>query len=120
MISNGSCTLCKRDYDAETRLDTWEFVYLIDVLWEDSKSVNIRDAGMQKAGSMTVYIPFQSAQKGSSVSYRNGAFLVQIEDKIAKGKITSIAEMENALTVIGVQTYDYGSADLHHLEVTCQ
>ena len=88
-----------------------------NVWWAETSAINIQKFGVSNANKATVNIPI------TATAPRANDYLVKGEiDFIVDGTtghaITDLLKAYNVLKVISVDTYDYGSAELQHYEVS--
>ncbi len=109
MKTNADCTIFREVYNADTRKNDWTATIISGVFWQGSTGQKVNKAGMVEDNETVVYIPFSAASD----------FTIAPKDKILKGTTTetSPTAVKAALTVMGVDTFDFGSADMQHWEV---
>jgi len=112
MFSNASCTLYSPvDSRAYSR------TVINGVWWEETSAINIQKFGISNANKATVNVPI------TAIAPKANDYLVKgeidfIVDGTAGHTITDLLKSHNALKVISADTYDYGSVDLQHYEVS--
>lgn len=111
MITNASCTVFRSTYNATTRKNEWVKTVISDVCWQGSTGSKNNKSGMVQDNETIIFIPFSSTN-----------FAVSPEDKILRGTTTETipTNIKGILTVTGVDTFDYGSLDMQHWEVTAK
>ena len=112
MIPNADCTVFTQKYDPATRKNSWVATVIRGVFWQGSIGSRLGENGRREDNETVIFIPFST--------YLNAE--IKSEDKIYKGAadVTTPIGLEGALTVTGVDTFDYGSADMQHWEVTAK
>ncbi|MGB3973724.1 MAG: DUF6751 family protein [Peptococcia bacterium] len=97
--------------------ESWTRTVIKDVLWVNTKAVNVIRSGLLDANAVEVYIPTQ----GREITIKPG-------DVIVKGIVQQPLNTQYLLgdlkrdyvdvaTVKSVDRYDFGSAQLHHLMI---
>lgn len=111
MQPNAICTVFSHKYNEETRKYDWIKTVISDIYWQGSTGSKNNKSGMVQDNETIIFIPFSSTN-----------FAVSPEDKILRGTTTEIipTNIKGILTVTGVDTFDYGSLDMQHWEVTAK
>ncbi len=98
MITNAVCTVVRAD-EGE-----YKIIGNYPCMWQETESYEVKKYGAENADKATIFIPDLSAD-------------VKKEDCIFRGEITGEINLNEALTVMSVTRYDYGSGYMQHLEV---
>lgn len=97
--------------------ESWAREQVKKVFWENRKAANIIKSGLLEADSVAVYVPFTTA----ILSIKPGDVLVKglVSDVIGPGFTISALKKKYADVVIvrSVDTMDYGSAALRHVQI---
>ena len=112
MIPNSDCTVFTQEYDPVTRKNRWAATIIKGVFWQGSIGSRLGEGGKREDNETIVFIPFFACL----------TLKLKPEDKIFREltDATTPIGLEGALTVTGVDTFDYGSADMQHWEVTAK
>jgi len=97
--------------------ESWTRQAISAVFWENRKAANVIQSGMLQADKVAVYIPFSV-----------GSFTIKPGDVLVKGLATdeisasfTITDLKKAysdvITVKSVDTMDYGSSHMQHLQI---
>ncbi len=97
MITNAVCTVVRAEDD------TYKIIGIYPCMWQEIEGYEVKKYGAENADKAAIFIPGLSAD-------------IKKEDFIFKGEIEEI-NLNKALTVMSVTPCDYGSEDMHHLEV---
>jgi len=97
-------------------VEKWTRSTVTAVMWENRKAANVLRSGLLEADAVTVYVPL-----ARGLSVKPGDVLVKgiVADTIV-GAFTMAslkAKYPNAVMVRSVDTLDYGSAIMQHLEI---
>ena len=115
MQSNSDMTLYQRSVVAGA--EAWTRVQVLAVFWENRKAANVLRSGLLEADKVAVYIPLARA------------VTIQVGDVLVKGLVTDTVNSStftmsdlkkkyaDVVTVRSVDTMDYGSAALQHIQV---
>lgn len=57
MLTNTDITIYNREYDPETRLDSWRRVYVPEAWWYKNEKASITTDGLKSADVYTIRIP---------------------------------------------------------------
>ncbi|HQA28673.1 MAG TPA: hypothetical protein PLA02_05590 [Brevefilum fermentans] len=115
MQTNGDMTHYSRK--VVNGAESWTRTVIKDVLWVNTKAVNVIRSGLLDANAVEVYIPTQ----GREIAIKPG-------DVIVKGAISQPLDTQyllgdlkreyaDTVTVKSVDRYDFGSPHLHHLMI---
>jgi len=112
MIPNSDCTVFTQQYNPETRKKDWIATFVKGVFWQGATGSRLSKLGTVENNETIVFIPFSSFPN----------LVVKPEDKIVRGATdaTSPVDLKDALTVMGVDTFDYGSPNMQHWEVVAK
>lgn len=105
MQANADCTLYRRIYDSAMRKYCWQASVIQGVHWQGRMGAATDKGGMTAEHETLIFIPLQAVA------------MVAPEDKIIKG---TVGGAEEALTITGVEVFDYGRPDMRHWEVTAK
>lgn len=73
MLTNTDITIYNREYDTQSRLDTWTRVYISEAWWFKNEKSSITTDGLKQADVFTIRIPDTS-------------IVLKKDDYIVKGK----------------------------------
>ena len=114
MMTNTDVTLYRRSASSGT--ETWTRKGVIaDVLWEDRKAENVVRSGLLDADRAWVYIPM-----ARNATVKPGDVLVKgVVDKTinASYPLSKLHADCTAITVRSVDTFDFGSPSMQHLQI---
>lgn len=108
MLTNADCTI----YDGKT----CKRREILGVHWEECAGHVRRMTGAQAADSVIVYIPFRAAQTPPE----KGDYIVKGVHLQDYGELSNVLKNHKAYCVLSIDTRDYGSADMHHWEVSAK
>lgn len=57
MLTNTDITIYNREYDSESRLDTWNRVYVPEAWWYKNEKASVTTDGLKSADVYTIRIP---------------------------------------------------------------
>jgi len=97
MLTNAVCTVVRAD-EGE-----YKIIGVYPCMWQETEGYEVKKYGAENADKAAIFIPGLSAD-------------VKKEDFIFRGEIEEI-NLNEALTVMSVTRCDYGSEDMHHLEL---
>lgn len=116
-----SCTVFNRFYDTISRKYILQPTVIEGVFWQEKVGARLTQGGHYEANEVHIFIPFSARCKrefATSEAFQEKPtdfFTLRPEDKIMRG-ITS----GESLTILSVDTFDYGSKDLQHWEVVAK
>lgn len=99
MITNGRCTIVRCENDA------YYLIWQGDCMWQEVKGAETKAYGEERADSVSVWICDMSAE-------------ISEGDMIIRGDYDDYElAAKNGLTVSSVSCNDYGSPEMHHIEM---
>lgn len=119
-------TVFNKYYDSAAHEEKYKCTVIDALAWQETKAANIVKSGMQDADSTMIFIPMgqEGYIKPLQWDHVNG-WTLQSGDVIVKGAIDHTGTIEDifttyddAITITSVDTYDYGSPDMQHWEVS--
>lgn len=95
MLTNTDITIYNREYDPESRLDTWSRVYVPEAWWYKNEKASITTEGLKQADVYTIRIPDTSIALKKDDYIVKGNCNVEMQtvkdlDGLEKTKITSV------------------------------
>lgn len=88
MLTNTDITIYNREYDTQSRFDTWTRVYVPEAWWFNNEKSSITTDGLKQADVFTIRIPDTS-------------IVLKKDDYIVKGKCD--VEMKNVKDLDGLE-----------------
>lgn len=112
MKPNADCTVFNCVYDPVSRKNTWQAKVINGVFWQGGTGAKVGKSGMREDNETVIFIPFSSI----------GQLTLLPEDKIIRGisDATTPVGLDGTLTVMAIDTFDYGSPDMQHWEVVAK
>ncbi|WMI81842.1 DUF6751 family protein [Anaerotignum sp. MB30-C6] len=112
MKPNADCTVFNRIYDPVNRKYNWQAKTINGVFWQGGTGAKVGKSGMREDNETIIFIPFSSVEQLTLLP----------EDKIIRGisNATSPDGLKGVLTVMAVDTFDFGSPDMQHWEVVAK
>ncbi|AMJ41890.1 hypothetical protein [Anaerotignum propionicum] len=121
MKSSDVCTIFNRIYDPIFRKYFLQSTIIKGVFWQEALGARLNHEKLYEANEVHIFIPFSAEAtrtfgipeefEKNPTSY----FTLRPEDKIIRG-ITS----GKSLTILSINTFDYGSKDMQHWEVVAK
>lgn len=99
MITNGDCTIVRADDDGN-----YAVVGTYPCMWQEVEGYETKKYGEENADKAAIWIPDLTAD-------------VKKHDFICRGELTEVGDLDGMLTVMSVSRHDYGSEDMHHIEI---
>ena len=101
MLTNGDCTIIRSDDDGN-----YAVVGTYPCMWQEVEGYETKKYGEENADKAAIWIPGISAD-------------VKKHDFICRGELTDISgfDPDTTLTVMSVAKHDYGSEEMHHIEI---
>ncbi len=101
MITNGDCTIIRTDDDGN-----YAVVGTYPCMWQECEGYEVKKYGEENADKAAIWIPDLTAD-------------VKKRDYIVRGELADISDFapDTALTVMSASRHDYGSEDMHHIEI---
>lgn len=95
MLTNTDITIYNREYDSETRLDSWRRVYVPEAWWYKNEKASITTDGLKSADVYTIRIPDTSITLKKDDYIVKGNCNVVMEtvkdlDGLEKTRVTSV------------------------------
>lgn len=137
MNTNADITL----YNKTTGPDgpSWKRTQIEGVFWEDEKKVSVGDTGLVSADLSVIFIPFESTEgylkpnafrqienKGRHFTLDNGDILVrglidfELTGERGQDEKTLRKQYDDVMTIVSVNTNDFGSLHMQHWEVAAR
>ena len=135
MRTNTAATLYNVYYNIATKANLYKRTVLPAVEWENRKASNVlRTGGNIAADIASIFIPitpsvdYLAPKAWLALVDKSGNFTLQEGDILVKGEVadelsaaflpTALkAKYDDVLTISSVDTFDFGSASLHHWKV---
>jgi len=137
MQTNADLTLYNRIPGPDGAL--WKRTQIAGVNWQDGKKVEIGDTGLVSADLTTIFIPFQSTSgylrpnEFLQAEEKENCFTLQNGDLVVRGRIdfdltgepgqdekALRRRYDDVMTIISVDTNDFGSPQMQHWEVAAK
>lgn len=121
MNSNGSCTVFNRFYDPIFRKYILQPTVIEGIFWQEAIGAKIAQEGFCEDNEVHIFIPFAAISNrkfGTSEQFQESPtayFTLRPEDKIMRGISSG-----KSLTILSVNTFDYGSKGLWHWKVVAK
>ena len=95
MLTNTDITIYNREYDPETRLDSWRRVYVPEARWYKNEKASITSDGLKSADVYTIRIPDTSIVLKKDDYVVRGSCCVDMRtvkdlEGLEKARITSV------------------------------
>lgn len=95
MLTNTDITIYNREYDPETRLDSWRRVYVPEAWWYKNEKASITTDGLKSADVYTIRIPDTSIVLKKDDYVVRGSCCVDMRtvkdlEGLEKARITSV------------------------------
>ena len=95
MLTNTDITIYNREYDPETRLDSWKRVYVPEAWWYKNEKASITTDGLKSADVYTIRIPDTNIVLKKDYYVVRGNCYVKMEtvkdlDGLEKTRVTSV------------------------------
>lgn len=119
--------------------DLWQRTTITGVNWQDGKKVEIGDTGLISADLTTIFIPVQSTsgylkpneflrveEKDKHFTLQNGDLVVrglvdfELTGKRGQDEKTLRKQYDDVMTIVSVDTNDFGSPHMQHWEVAAR
>lgn len=121
MKSSEICTIFNRIYDPILRRYILQPTVITGVFWQEALGARMSHEKLYESNEVHIFIPFTAEATrtfGVPDEFEKNPtlyFTFRPEDKIVRG-ITS----GKSLTIISINTFDYGSKDMRHWEVVAK
>lgn len=125
MMTNTKMSIFNRYVNPTTKSVIFKRHIIDNVFWDSYIEVD-QDKGHSKSNSVQVFIPKDKNDLSELVNPNEydgkNNWTINTGDYIVKGIVESetvnkISELENAFTVTFVDDKDYGSPNMHHIEI---
>ena len=130
MYTNSNMTIYNKFYDKATRLDKYKRTIIRNVFFDETKASNRLQSGLESADSVFVLVPFGSLPRADYVPYTAfdgfaNNFTFNIGDMIIKGEVydeitskpTDLDKLHETYTITSVDTKDFGSSHMRHIQL---
>lgn len=137
MITNADLTLYNQIPGPDG--PTWQRTQIQGVFWEDGKKVNVGESGLVSADLTVIFVPFENTAgymkpaEFQRAEDRAGHFTFNNGDLVVRGLVdfeltgekgadekTLRHRHDDVMTIISVETNDFGSTSMQHWEVTAK
>ncbi len=100
MITNADCTIIRSEDGSYRIIGTYP------CMWQETEGYEVKKHGEENADKAAIWIPDLTAD-------------VKKHDYIVRGELADISgfDPDTALTVMSAAKHDYGSEDMHHIEI---
>ncbi|WMI80354.1 hypothetical protein [Anaerotignum sp. MB30-C6] len=121
MNSNEVCTVFNRFYDPIYRKYIMQPTVIEGIFWQEEIGARLNKEGLYEVNEVHIFIPFTVKSNRSFGIAREfemnptAYFTLRPEDKIMQGVSSG-----KSLTILSVNTLDYGSKGLQHWEVVAK
>jgi hypothetical protein len=121
MFARELCTVYNRFYDPTQRKYIFQPTEIEGIFWQEAMGAKLTQGGVYEANEVHVFIPFSAeshrvfATPEEFQEEPTDYFTLRPEDKIMRGVSSG-----KRLTILSVNTFDYGSKDLQHWEVVAK
>lgn len=136
MVTNADITIFNKVIDPVTRNEKLISAKIKNVLYAEVHGSNIIKSGLETADAVKIYIPFSSIKAASKLAvHRNDLTDTETQFVIDRGSIiirglvdatetATVKQLEQAYNnvhmITTVDIHDYGSPELHLIEVGCK
>lgn len=137
MITNADMTLYNQIPGPDG--PTWQRTQIRGVFWEDGKKVSVGEAGLVSADLTVIFIPFEHATgylrpvEFQRAEDRAGHFTLNNGDLVVRGLVgfeltgekghnekALRQQHDDVMTIVSVETNNFGSLNMQHWEVTAK
>ena len=100
MLTNTDITIYNREYDSETRLDSWRRVYVPEAWWYKNEKASITTDGLKSADVYTIRIP------DTSVTLKKDDYIVKGNCNVAMETVKDLDGLEKTrVTSVNYNTF---------------
>lgn len=100
MLTNTDITIYNREYDPETRLDTWRQVYIPEAWWYKNEKSSITTEGLKRADVYTIRIP------DTSISLKKDDYIVKGHCDVVMETVKDLEGLEKTrITSVNYNTF---------------
>lgn len=100
MLTNTDITIYNREYDPETRLDSWRRVYVPEAWWYKNEKASITTDGLKSADVYTIRIP------DTSITLKKDDYIVKGNCNVAMETVKDLDGLEKArVTSVNYNTF---------------
>lgn len=116
-----TCTVFNRFYDPVYRKYIFQPTVIEGIFWQEEMGAKLTQDGFYEKNEVHIFIPFSAGFKREFCTSEEFGenptdhFTLRPEDKIMRGISSG-----KSLTILSVNTFDYGSKDLQHWEVVAK
>lgn len=100
MLTNTDITIYNREYDSETRLDSWRRVYVPEAWWYKNEKASITTDGLKSADVYTIRIP------DTSITLKKDDYIVKGNCNVAMETVKDLDGLEKTrVTSVNYNTF---------------
>lgn len=100
MLTNTDITIYNREYDPETRLDSWRRVYVPEAWWYKNEKASITTDGLKSADVYTIRIP------DTSITLKKDDYIVKGNCNVAMETVKDLDGLEKTrVTSVNYNTF---------------
>lgn len=100
MLTNTDITIYNREYDPETRLDSWKRVYVPEAWWYKNEKASITTDGLKSADVYTIRIP------DTSITLKKDDYIVKGNCNVAMETVKDLDGLEKTrVTSVNYNTF---------------
>lgn len=100
MLTNTDITIYNREYDPETRLDSWKRVYVPEAWWYKNEKASITTNGLKSADVYTIRIP------DTSITLKKDDYIVKGNCNMAMETVKDLDGLEKTrVTSVNYNTF---------------
>lgn len=100
MLTNTDITIYNREYDPETRLDSWKRVYVPEAWWYKNEKASITTNGLKSADVYTIRIP------DTSITLKKDDYIVKGNCNVAMETVKDLDGLEKTrVTSVNYNTF---------------
>ena len=100
MLTNTDITIYNREYDPETRLDSWKRVYVPEAWWYKNEKASITTDGLKSADVYTIRIP------DTSITLKKDDYIVKGNCNVTMETVKDLDGMEKTrVTSVNYNTF---------------
>lgn len=100
MLTNTDITIYNREYDPETRLDSWKRVYVPEAWWYKNEKASITTNGLKSADVYTIRIP------DTSITLKKDDYIVKGNSNVAMETVKDLDGLEKTrVTSVNYNTF---------------
>ena len=100
MLTNTDITIYNREYDPETRLDSWKRVYVPEAWWYKNEKASITTNGLKSADVYTIRIP------DTRIALKKDDYVVKGNCQVRMETVNDLEGLEKArITSVNYNTF---------------